>query len=128
MNVLDKYFEHLAQNPERIDNMLIFFVCTLFCWFWLIKYRERIILGLEGGNKLWESGEQVIWLMQMIVPPVIFYFLCFVPDSRIYILVLIAGIVLYAVGGRWLLEYGLVLKSGGSIKDLKEADTEPPKQ
>lgn len=39
MNVFEKYFEHLATNPERIDNLTMWFVCTLFIWFWMVKYR-----------------------------------------------------------------------------------------
>lgn len=129
MNVIAKYFEHLASNPERIDSLLIWFVCVAFCWFWLVKYRERLITGLEGENKLWEGGEQFVWLMQLMTPPIVFYFLCFVPDSRIYVLIVISGIIAFTVGGRWLLLYGLTAAGKASVKDLQdeEKQTEAPK-
>lgn len=126
--VVTKYFDHLAQNPERIDALLIWTVCVFFCWFWLIKYRERLIAGLEGDNKLWEGGEQFVWLFQMITPPVVFYFLCFVPDQRVYVLVILAVLIAFVVGGRWLLEYLLVLKTGGTVKDLNEIKEETKPQ
>ncbi len=125
MEVITKYFDHLAQNPERIDSLLIWTLCTAFCWFWLIRYRERLITGLEGDNKLWEGGEQFVWLMQMITPPLIFYFLCFVPEQRIYTLILVGVIVLFAVGGRWMLVYGLVGAGKATVNDLKSEESKP---
>jgi hypothetical protein len=123
MEVIQKYFDHLAQNPERVDSLLIWTLCTVFCWFWLIRYRERLITGLEGDNKLWEGGEQFVWLMQMITPPLVFYFLCFVPDQRIYTLTLVAIIILFTVGGRWLLMYGAMITGKAKIEDVKAEET-----
>lgn len=125
MQLLNKYLDHLAQNPERVDSLLIWTLCTLFCWAWLIIYRERMIKGLEGDNKIWEGGEQFIWLMQLITPPLVFFFLCFVPDQRIYTLILVGGIVIFAVGGRWLLVYGLVGAGKASVSDLKSEEKTP---
>lgn len=122
MNVIEKYFDHLATNPERIDSLTMWFICTAFVWFWMIMYRERSIAGMEGSNKFWEGHEQVIYWALMSVWPVVF-FAAFIKDIPSAVWYFEGGVIGTALFGRSILDYGLAFLGRAPIK--KEEEVKP---
>lgn len=115
MSVFESYLHHLAESPERIDGLSMWLVCTSFVWFWMIKYRERAIKGMEGSNTFWEGHEQVIYWAVMSVWPVVFYasFIKDVPTAVWYFEAAVIGAALF---GRSILDYGLAFLGRAPIK------------
>lgn len=124
MELINKYFDHLASTPERIDGLLMWTICTAFVWFWIIKYRERAIKGMEGSNLFWEGHEQVIYWALMSVWPVVFKaaFLSDVPTAVWYFE---GGLIGFALFGRSILDYGLAFLGRAPIKTEVKEETKP---
>ncbi len=111
---LESYLHHLATDPERVDSMWMWTVCTLVLWFLLWKYRERVISGLEGTNLLWEGGEQVTFFTLWAFFPILFRVAFFKESSTTQLLSLYitAGIMIYQITGRYIFDFALALKAG----------------
>lgn len=122
MNVFQSYFHHLAESPERIDSLLMWFVCTVFLWFWMLRYRERSIKGQEGENGLWEGGEQTTYWANFAFWPVVFYVLFFT-EYKLHALFSVLGIIAYQISGRYIFDWALAFKSG-----LSAVPKEPEKE
>ena len=117
---MDKYFAYLGQNPGRIDGIIMWFLCTSFIWFWVIKYRERAIKGMEGTNSFWEGHEQVIYWAIMCVWPVVFY-AAFIKDIPVSVWYFMGGLIGFALLGRSILDYGLAFLGRAPVKPEPEA-------
>ena len=126
MNVIEKYFDHLATNPERIDSLTMWFICTVFVWFWMIKYRERAIKGMEGSNAFWEGHEQVIYWAVMAVWPIVFK-AAFISDNPIAVWYFMGSLIGFALLGRSVLDYALAFFGRTPVKqnepDIKTTTT-----
>jgi len=122
MNFIDKYFEYLGTHPERIDGLLMWFVSTLFVWFWIVKFRERAVKGMEGSNLFWEGHEQVIYWALMSVWPVVFK-AAFISDIPIAVWYFEGGLIGFALLGRSILDYGLAFLGRAPIKTEEKKDT-----
>lgn len=115
MNLIESYFNHLAQNPERIDSLLMWTVCTFICWVVIFFYRKIIITGLSGSNQLFESAEVVIFIMLWLFPPVVFY-ASFFKDVPFYVWVFMWAAIGWALTGRFIFDWALAFKNGSSIE------------
>lgn len=124
MNIFESYFNHLASNPERIDNLLMWFVCTTFIWFWMIKFRERAITGMEGSNKFWEGHEQVIYWAIMAIWPIVFK-AAFISDIPTLVWYFFGGMIGFALFGRSILDYGLAFLGKAPLKKEDLSKEEP---
>lgn len=121
-NVVESYFYHLAKTPERIDGLLMWTVCTLFIWFWMVRFKERAIKGMEGSNAYWEGSEQVVYWSIFAMWPIIFY-AAFIKDIPIAVWYFLAFLIGFALLGRSVLDYGLAFLGRAPI--AKETVKEP---
>lgn len=120
MNVFESYLHHLAESPERIDGLLMWTICTIFVWFWMIKYRERAIRGMENLNMFWEGHEQVIYWAIMAVWPIVFK-AAFISDVPIAVWYFMGGLIGFALLGRSILDYGLAFLGRAPVKKEEDA-------
>jgi len=124
MSFIDKYLEYLGAHPERIDGLLMWFVSTLFVWFWFVKFRERAIKGMEGSNLFWEGHEQVIYWAIMAVWPVVFK-AAFISDVPASVWYFEGGLIGFALLGRSILDYGLAFLGRAPIRTNEKEETKP---
>lgn len=125
MNFIEKYFEYLGAHPERIDGLLMWFLCTAFVWFWYVRLRERAIKGMEGSNLFWEGHEQVIYWSTMSVWPIVFK-AAFISDVPMAVWLFEGGCIGFALMGRSILDYGLAFLGRAPIKITDEPKKEEP--
>lgn len=125
-NVFESYFYHLAKNPERIDALLMWTICTFVAWFVLFRYRKEILKGLEGHNILFEAGEVVSFISLWCFPPILFRIAFFKDSSttQLYAMWAVLLIMMYQLTGRYIFDWALALKGGLSSVPVAE----PPKQ
>lgn len=107
--LFDSFLLNHFTNAERFDGLIMWTVCTLFVWYWMVKLRGIALKGGEGANGFWESHEQIIYWTLMMIPPIVFK-AAFVSDVPIYVWYFLAGIILFALFGRGVLDYLPFLK------------------
>ncbi len=126
MKLVDTYIEYLSKNANLVHGFFFMVVFTLFVWFVTWKFRERIIKGLEGENKIFQAGEVVIFVTIWCTPPILFY-IVFFTEKYLYGLLFLAGVLGYALMGRYLFDWALAFKSGKSeviqIVDPEQKET-----
>ena len=116
MEVVKSYFHHLAENPERIDSLFLWTLCTFVCWSVLFKYRQIIVKGLEGTNMLFEGGEIVTFIAIWCFPPAIFFVL-FLTENYMISVYVVTGIAAYQITGRYIFDWALAIRTGGKISE-----------
>jgi uncharacterized integral membrane protein len=112
--IIESYFSYLSQNPIIINSIFQWTLCTLVVWFVEFKYRDRIVSGLEGINKMFESAEVVIFIVCVMFPPIVFHSVFFNLPFSEWNWYFIIGVIAFAMGGRWIFEWVLALKTGQS--------------
>jgi len=70
----------------------------------MVKLRGIALKGGEGANGFWESHEQIIYWAVMMAPPIVFK-AAFVSDVPENVWWFLAGIILFALFGRGVLDY-----------------------
>jgi len=112
--VADGYIHHLARNPERVDSLLMWVVCTAFCWIVIMLYRREIIKGLEGKNLLFEAAEIVTFVTVLCLPPTLFYILLFkgTEPNQKFALLFEGGLIAVCLYGRYIFDWALAYKAG----------------
>lgn len=108
--IFDSFILNHFSNADRFDGLVMWSICTSFIWYWMIKLRGIALKGGEGANGFWESHEQIIYWSIMMVPPIVFK-AAFVSDVPLYVWYFLAGIILFALFGRGVLDYLPFLKS-----------------
>lgn len=127
--LFDSFLINHFTNAERFDGLVMWAVCTFFVWYWMVKLRGIALKGGEGENGFWESHEQIIYWSIMMVPPIVFK-AAFVSDVHIYVWYFLAGIILFALFGRGVLDYILAffgrtpVKKEEPVKVTTETTTE----
>lgn len=121
MSFMQKYFEYLGKNPGRIDGIIMWFLCTAFIWFWMVKFRERAIKGMEGSNLFWEGHEQVIYWATMAVWPIVFK-AAFISDNPLWVWYFLGFVIGFALFGTKLADYILAFFGSREVKS-SEPDT-----
>lgn len=122
---IDSYLNHLATNPERVDSLWMWTICTLTVWFLLWKFRDRMITGLEamGGNNAWDGGEQVTYFTFWAFFPILFRIAFFKESSatQMWGLWITGGIMVYQITGRYIFDFALAFKNGlSSVPEKKD--------
>jgi len=125
--MIEKLFDSFLLNHfssvERFDGLIMFSLCTAFVWYWMVKLRGIALKGMEGENGMWESHEQIIYWATFMVPPIVFK-AAFVSDVPLYVWYFLAGIILFALFGRGVLDYILAFFGRNPVK---KEDTTPAK-
>lgn len=127
--LFDSFLINHFTDAKRFDGLIMWTVCTIFVWFWMVKLRGIALKGVEGENGFWESHEQIVYWALMMIPPIVFRaaFLEDVPENVWYFL---AVIILFALFGRGVLDYILAffgrapVKKDDPIKVTTETTTE----
>jgi hypothetical protein len=114
--LFDSFIINHFTNAERFDGLFMWAVCTAFVWYWMVKLRGIALKGGEGANGFWESHEQIIYWAVMMIPPIVFK-AAFVSDVPIYVWYFLAGIILFALFGRGVLDYLPFLKQPTKRED-----------
>ena len=94
-----------------------------FVYFNLLRLRPTMIEGAKGVNGLFESNEQVIYLLNWVWPGILSYAAFFNAEFNVCVWGLIASIIGYTIGGRWLFEWALAFKTGKS--SVESTDNKP---
>ena len=117
--MIEKLFDSFLMNHfssvERFDGLLMWAFCTSFVWYWMVKLRGISLKGMEGENLFWEAHEQIIYWSIMMVPPIVFK-AAFVSDVPLYVWYFLAGIILFALFGRGVLDYILAFFGRQPVK------------
>ena len=116
MDFFSNYFK-----PELMEGRVMWIISTFFVWFWMVRYRERAIKGLENSNLFWEGHEQVIYWALMSMPPILFK-AAFISDVPVAVWYFEGGLVGFALFGRSILDYGLAFL-GRTPVNPSELDT-----
>lgn len=122
MKIIESYFNHLAGDPERIDRLFFWVLCTVLYWAYRWKFRERMMRGLEGGNQFFEGYEQVIDLFLWMTPPIMYY-ASFITDVPLYVWCTIWGGLGFALFGRSILDYGLAFLGKEPVNRVTVSET-----
>jgi hypothetical protein len=85
-----------------------------FVYFILIKYRTKMIQGSEGANSFWEMPEQWGYLWLYIASPITCYSAFFNVELPSWVWWFNAGVAGYTIGGRWIFEWVLAVRSGAT--------------
>jgi len=136
MNIIEKYLQHLAENPERIDSLLQWSFCTLVIWFVIWKFREKFLIGLAGdgrhpgevGTDNLDAREIIIFIFLFIPPPIIFNVAFFHNVETWQQIAMWAAIapLYYQVFGRFIFDWALAFKSGASkVPDAPKEEVKP---
>src|SRR5688572_22233527 len=101
MNVFESYFHNLTENPERVDSLLMWTICTVILWILMHSNRFEMIRGMKGVNALWEGGEQVTYYSLWAFVPILFRVGFFKESStaQLIALYIITGLIAYQVFG-----------------------------
>lgn len=113
--LFDSFLINHFSNVERFDGLVMMTICTTFIWYWMIKLRGIALKGMEGENQLWESHEQIIFWANLTAPPIVFK-AAFVSDVPLYVWYYLAGIILFALFGRGVLDYILAFFGRQPVK------------
>ncbi len=113
--LFDSFLLNHFTNADRFDGLVMWTACTFFVWFWMVKLRGIALKGGEGANGFWESHEQIIYWVLMMVPPIVFK-AAFVSDVPLYVWYFLAGIILFALFGRGVLDYILAFFGRNPVK------------
>ncbi len=117
--MIEKLFDSFLLNHfasvDRFDGLLMFLGCTVFVWYWMVKLRGIALKGGEGANGFWESHEQIIYWAVMMAPPIVFK-AAFVSDVPENVWWFLAGIILFALFGRGVLDYILAFFGRNPVK------------
>lgn len=116
VSIIRAYFKYLESNPGRIDSIFQWTLCTFVAWFFIWKYRNRIIQGMEGMNLLFESGEVIAFISIVCFPPTLFN-MAFFKGTELYqwyALLVECGLFACTLYGRYIFDWALAFKSGAS--------------
>jgi len=129
LKVTETYLNYLANHPELINSIILWNITMFFVYVNLIKLRPTMIDGAKGVNGLFEANEQVIYVLNWIWPGILSYAAFFSAEFDVWVWGLIASMIGYTIGGRWLFEWALAFKTGKSTVESSsiEVKTETTK-
>lgn len=122
-NLIEAYLQYLANHPGRVDSIILWTISMVFVYIILFMYRKKMIEGASGEDTFFQLPEQVNYLLHYVWPPITFYAAYFDAKFQVYVWVLILGIIAYLIGGRWIFEWVLALRSGKANVEIKETTT-----
>ena len=121
--LFDSFLINHFSSAERFDGLVMWTVCTLFIWYWMVKLRGIALKGMEGSNLFWEGHEQIIYWVIMMLPPIVFK-AAFISDVPYYVWLFLAGIIGFALLGRSFLEYIPFLRQPDKKEEPVKVTTE----
>lgn len=123
-NFVRAYLEYLTSHPEKIDAIILWTItCGIITIVEFIHKREAID-GSKGKDTFWEIPEYITYMFTWLALNAIAFVIFFQVESMImYAWWIMGGIIVYAVGGRWIFQWALAFISR---KDKVVDDTPPP--
>lgn len=121
IQLFETYLAYLASHPDLINSIILWNITMAFVYFNLLRLKPVMVEGAKGVNGLFESNEQVIYLLNWVWPGILSYAAFFNAEFNVWVWGLIASIIGYTIGGRWLFEWALAFKTG---KSSVESSTE----
>lgn len=118
MNKLfQSYIDHLSKNPELVSQNIKWTIVTFFGWIMILSLRKTIIKGLSGENGLLEAGEAINFIIILLLPPILAH-TSFYKDIPYYEWLFLGLISAYAIGGRWIFDWGLAFITKSKIESV----------
>lgn len=114
IHLFETYLRYLESHPDLINSIILWNITMFFVYVNLIRLRPTMVDGAKGTNGLFESNEQVIYLLNWVWPGILSYAAFFNATFNIWVWGLTASIIGYTIGGRWLFEWALAFKTGKS--------------
>ena len=123
-DLINTYIQYLINHLEMVNSIILWNLTMLFVWGVQIKYRKKMIDGHAGSNFLFESPEQIAYILNFVWPGILCYAAYFNVDVPKYVWVIIGGTIMYVLGGRWLFEWALAFRAGASKVETKTIEKE----
>lgn len=100
---------------------LILYVCGAVSITWVqLHFKDQVVEGLKGENNKWEAPEWLVYISAWIFPHMImangFLGISFSMEAWL----LIGGLVMFGLTGRWGLEWLYSMRSGTKPTDKTE--------
>lgn len=120
MKFIDNIIEHVITHPE---GMLLYAAGATTFTAIQIYFRSEIVRGLKGKNGEWESPEWTVYLFCWLFPHVIMadQFLNMELSTEGWFFM--AALLLFAIAGRFGLEWLLALKTGSKVVEPPEGSS-----
>jgi len=110
--LLLSYLKYLETHPEAVHSILLWNITMVFVYWNLIKLRPQMVEGAKSDNRLFESNEQIIYILNWVWPGSVSYLVFFNVTPNGWTVSLLAGMIAYTIGGRWLFQWALAFKNG----------------
>lgn len=111
-HLFKSYIDYLSSNPGEFTSLLLWLITMTAVYVVLIVFRKKMVHGASGENGFMESSEQVLYVMNWVWPAIVSYAAYFRDEE--WIQWFMFGAIAWALGGRWLFEWALVFKAGGT--------------
>lgn len=109
--LFESYTDYLSSNPGEFTSLIFWFITMAAAYTILIRFRKSMIEGSKGENNKWEPAEQVLYLVNWVWPGVVAHAWFFYQAE--WVKYFMFGIIAWALGGKWLFEWGLAFFRGG---------------
>lgn len=127
IKLFDTYLEYLTNHPDTVNSIILWTITMFFYYFILMRYKTKMIEGASGGN-FWESPEQWGYLWLYLSGPITAYSAFFKAELPVYVWWFNIGVTGYTIGGRWIFQWLLALRSGSTrVETDTEKENEKPK-
>lgn len=115
-HLFESYTDYLSSNPGEFTALQLWTATMLGVYIMLIVFRKDMVHGSKGENGFWEPSEQILYIVNWLWPGVVCYAAFFYQTS--WIPYFIFGVIAYGLGGKWIFQWFLVFKAGGTeVKD-----------
>lgn len=118
------YFQHLIDNPERMDAIGLWTATVGVTYLALYKKQLVIIEGLKGDNKLLEGAETLLWMLFWMTPPIVSYSVYFGKELSSNVWLFLALGYAYGFMGKWIFNWILAFRSGASKVTVTDTNTQ----
>jgi hypothetical protein len=126
MHLLEKYLDFLYAHPQMINSIILWNITMVFVYFILIKYRTKMIEGSAGSNTFWEMPEQWGYIWLYVAAPITCYSAFFNSELPSWVWWFNVGVAGYTIGGRWIFEWVLAIRSGSKVVETTTTTTTTP--
>ena len=123
MEILKSYLTYLAAHPELVNSIILWNISMFFIYFILLKYRTKMIEGSAGQNTFWEMPEQWGYIWLFVSAPITCYSAFFNQPLPDWVWWFNCGVAGYTIGGRWIFEWVLALRSGKNSVQTDDKQT-----
>jgi len=116
--LIEAYLAHLSTDPERVDSLLMWTICTFTVWLVIWLFRKQFLAGLAGDGKHpgdtapdnLDAREQILFIFYFIPPPVIFNaaFFHHVETWMMVVMWAVLAPLYYQIFGRFIFDWAII--------------------